>query len=61
MKRHEALLCVAVALFTLALSCAGAIDAGEPPVVSCTTDADCAQKNPLLCGGPYAPACPLTR
>ncbi len=27
------------------------------PVVECTTDADCAIKNPHICGGAYEPQC----
>jgi len=31
--------------------------AGEPPIVECTTDMDCQEKNFWVCGGPYERKC----
>lgn len=38
-------------------------EVGEPVIVQCDTDMDCAIKNPLYCGGPYEIACsnPLSK
>ncbi len=44
-------------LLALLILLAAPQPAGEPPIVACTTDADCAAKNPWLCGGPYEPEC----